>query len=91
MHGIFRGSGIRSLDGVDDQRVLRDDEMARGRLPQAVQFLSAAWPVLQARFGARSYFGDQCLVHLSRLHEIQGNARAAREYRALLRRTAAAG
>ena len=66
-------------------------EMERGRFPEAEQHLSAAWPVLRARFGARSYFGDQCLSHLSRLYEIQGNDKAAREYRALLRRGLAAG
>jgi tetratricopeptide (TPR) repeat protein len=60
-------------------------EIERGRLREAEQLLTAAWPVLRARFGARSYFGDQCLVHLSRLNEIKGNYRIAHEYRALLR------
>ena len=61
-----------------------------GAYPEAEQHLTAAWPVLRARFGARSYFGDQCLWHLSRLYEIQGNTKAAREYRALLRSNPAA-
>ena len=60
-------------------------EIERSRFPEAQQRLTAAWPVLRARFGARSYFGDQCLSYLSRLYEIQGNNRAAQEYRALLR------
>jgi len=61
------------------------NEIERGHLGEAERLLTAAWPVLRARFGARSYFGDQCLLHLSRLYEIQGNHRVALEYRALLR------
>ena len=52
-------------------------EIERGRFLEAEKHLTAAWTVLRARFGARSYFGDQCLVHLSRLYEIQGKSRAA--------------
>ena len=62
-------------------------EIERGRYREAEQQLTAAWPVLHARFGARSYFGDRCLLHLSRLYEVQGKNRAAQEYRALLRRS----
>jgi tetratricopeptide (TPR) repeat protein len=61
-------------------------ELERGRLADAEQLLTKAWPALKARFGARSYFGDQCLQHLSRLYEVGGNSRAANEYRALLRK-----
>ena len=61
-----------------------------GASPRRKSCLTAAWPVLRARFGARSYFGDQCLLHLSRLYEVQGNGRAAHEYRALLRSSPAA-
>jgi len=60
-------------------------EIESGLLREAELHLTAAWPVLRARFGARSYFGDQCLLHLSRLYEVQGNNRAARRYQALLR------
>jgi Tfp pilus assembly protein PilF len=60
-------------------------EIERGDLPEAEHHLTAAWTVLRARFGARSYFGDQCLAHLIRLYELKGNERAAGEYRALLR------
>jgi tetratricopeptide (TPR) repeat protein len=60
-------------------------EMERGHYAEAEKLLAGAWPVLHARFGARSYFGDQCLLRLIRLYEAQGRAKAAREYRALLR------
>jgi tetratricopeptide (TPR) repeat protein len=59
-------------------------EIERGRLPDAERRLTAAWSVLRARFGARSYFGDQCLAHLIRLYEVKGDVRAANEYRNLL-------
>ncbi len=60
-------------------------EIERGRFREAEQLLTAAWPILRARFGARSHFGDQCLVQLSRVYQILGNRRRADEYRALLR------
>jgi hypothetical protein len=60
-------------------------EIERRRFTQAEKYLTGAWPVLHARFGARSYFGDQCLMHLIRLYEVKGDGRAAGEYRALLR------
>jgi len=60
-------------------------EIERGGLAEAERYLTAAWPVLRARFGTRSYFGDQCLMHLVRLYEVKGNRRAAGEYQALLR------
>lgn len=60
-------------------------EIERGDFREAEQFLTAAWPVLRARFGSRSYFGDQCLLRLSRLYEVQGNSKVAHEYRAMLR------
>ncbi len=66
-------------------------EIERGRFAEAERHLAGAWPVLRTRFGARSYFGDQCLVHLSRLYYVQGNAKAAREYQALLRSRPEAG
>jgi hypothetical protein len=66
-------------------------EIERGGLAEAERYLTAAWPVLRARFGARSYFGDQCLVHLIRLYEVKGNDRAAGEYRVLLRSRPGAG
>ena len=47
-------------------------EIEQGRFPEAEQRLTAAWPVLHARFGPRSYFGDQCLSHLGRLDEGSG-------------------
>jgi tetratricopeptide (TPR) repeat protein len=65
-------------------------EIERGHLGEAEKLLTGAWPVLRARFGARSYFGDQCLMHLSRLYELRGNNKVAYEYRALLRGSPAA-
>ena len=59
--------------------------MERRQYAEAEKLLKGAWPDLRERFGPRSYFGDQCLLHLSRLYEAQGNDRAAREYQALLR------
>jgi hypothetical protein len=60
-------------------------ELERGRLAEAEKFLTPAWAVLRARFGARSYFGDACLQHLIRLSDAQGNGAAGQEYRRLLR------
>jgi hypothetical protein len=60
-------------------------EIERAALPDAERLLTSAWPVLLARFGDRSYFGDQCLLHLSRLYEIRGNSKIAHKYRSLLR------
>ena len=65
-------------------------EIERGGLAEAERYLTAAWPVLRARFGTRSYFGDACLVHLIQLYEIKGDEKSAREYRALLRSSPAA-
>jgi tetratricopeptide (TPR) repeat protein len=59
-------------------------ELERGRLPEAERLLTSAWPVLRERFGPRSYFGDQCLLRLSRLYEAQGNRKIAQEYRAMV-------
>jgi tetratricopeptide (TPR) repeat protein len=59
-------------------------ELERGRLQEAQQLLTGAWPVLRARFGPRSYFGDQCLLRLSRLYDAQGDTKVAQEYRAML-------
>lgn len=61
-------------------------KMAERRYAEAKQDLDSAWPVLRARFGPRSYYGDQCLSHLSRLSSAQGNERLAQEYQLLLRR-----
>ena len=66
-------------------------ELARGRLPEAERDLKAAWPILQSRFGPRSYFGDACLEHLSHLYEVRGDNSVAEEYRALRRRRPTAG
>ncbi len=66
-------------------------ELERGRLPEAERKLRSAWPVLQARFGPRSYFGDACLEHLSRLYEVKGDRTVAQEYRALLSRRPTSG
>jgi len=60
-------------------------EIERGQPAEAERLLTSAWPVLRARFGPRSYFGDQCLMHLTRLYETQGKDQVAHEYRALLR------
>jgi serine/threonine-protein kinase len=60
-------------------------EIERGHFSEAEKLLTTAWPVLRARFGARSYFGDQCLSRLSHLYGVQGNHRVANEYRTLLR------
>ena len=60
-------------------------ELERGRLQEAEKLLTGAWPVLRARFGPRSYFGDQCLLRLGRLYDAQGNRKVAQEYRAMLR------
>ena len=68
------------LDSVSGSYLL-----ARRRYADAEQALTAAWSVLRARFGPRSYYGDQCLSHLSRLHAAQGNAQLAQEYRLLIR------
>ncbi|HEU4692394.1 MAG TPA: tetratricopeptide repeat protein [Vicinamibacterales bacterium] len=66
-------------------------EIERGQLAEAERRLVVAWPVLRARFGPRSYYGDQCLAHLGRLYDVRGNAKAAREYRALLSSRPGAG
>jgi tetratricopeptide (TPR) repeat protein len=66
-------------------------DIERGRLAEAEKHLNGAWSVLQARFGAHSYFGHQCLGHLIRLYEIKGDTKAANEYRALLRGRPEAG
>jgi hypothetical protein len=65
--------------------VMGSYEIELGRFREAEQHLTAAWPVLRARFGARSYFGDQCLMRLGRLYELQGNTKVAHEYRSMLR------
>jgi len=65
-------------------------QIERAALPEAERLLTSAWPVLRARFGNHSYFGDQCLEHLSRLYEIRGNSKIAHEYRSLLRSARAA-
>jgi tetratricopeptide (TPR) repeat protein len=86
-----------TLSGADAWRlailnsVAGSHEIALGRFPEAEKHLAGAWPVLRARFGARSYFGDQCLLHLIRVYELQGNAKAARDYRFLLRGRPVAG
>jgi hypothetical protein len=65
-------------------------QIERAALPEAERLLTSAWPVLRARFGNHSYFGDQCLEHLSRLYEIRGNSKIAHEYRSLLHSARAA-
>jgi tetratricopeptide (TPR) repeat protein len=70
------------LDAVSGSYML-----AQHRYGEAEKALTSAWPVLRARFGPRSYYGDQCLSHLSRLHTAQGNAQLAQEYRLLARET----
>ncbi len=60
-------------------------DLARGRLAEADRRLTAAWPVLQTRFGPRSFFGDQCLAHPVRLADAKGDDAKARYYRKLLR------
>lgn len=64
--------------------------LARGDVADAEGRLVPAWPVLRARFGSRSYYGDQCLAQLTRLAEAKGDAQALREYRGLLRARPAA-
>jgi tetratricopeptide (TPR) repeat protein len=87
-HGVALKAGAAWRLAVLDT-VAGSYELARGRLPESARLLTAAWPVLRARFGPRSYFGDQCLAHLVRLAEAEGDATAAREYRTLQRVRAA--
>jgi tetratricopeptide (TPR) repeat protein len=65
-------------------------EIARGQLDDAQKLLDQACPVLRARFGNRSYFGEQCLRHLSTLDAVRNNRRTAHGHRSSLARGAPA-
>jgi tetratricopeptide (TPR) repeat protein len=65
-------------------------EIERGRIDDARKLLDHACPVLRTRFGNRSYFGDQCLRHLSTLDAVRKDRRTAHAYRSPLAHGAAA-
>jgi tetratricopeptide (TPR) repeat protein len=65
-------------------------EIERGRIDDARKLLDHACPVLRTRFGNRSYFGDQCLRHLSALDAVRKDRRTAHAYRSPLAHGAAA-
>jgi tetratricopeptide (TPR) repeat protein len=78
----LKGSAAWRLAVLDS--VTGGYEIERGKFDEAGKLLGQACPALRARFGKRSYFGDQCLEHLDRLNEIRHKQRTAQAYRSLL-------
>jgi hypothetical protein len=83
----LKGSAAWRLAVLDS--VTGGYEIERGRFDEAGKLLGQACLALRARFGKRSYFGDQCLEHLGRLNEIRHKQRTAHVYRSRLENDAA--